>query len=123
MYNVDSRLPGTARFSLILLLAISPLLAQVDVSAKLLGRVTDPSGAVVSAAQIVATNQETGVEYKATADDQGTFAFAVIVPSADRMLRMLSSLNFRSLALAARLMPSEKGMSKSEASIATAPAE
>lgn len=53
----------------------SPLLAQVDVTARLVGTVTDPSGAVVPAAQLVARNQLTGVETRATSDERGSFVF------------------------------------------------
>jgi hypothetical protein len=53
----------------------SPLLAQLDISAQLVGTVTDPSGAVVPAAQLDARNQLTGVEIKTTANDSGNFLF------------------------------------------------
>ena len=58
-----------------LLLCCCPARAQVDVSAKLLGTVTDPTGAVVPGAQITAKNQQTGTESTTTADERGSFMF------------------------------------------------
>lgn len=60
---------------LLLFCLSSPLLAQVDISAQLQGTVTDPSGAAVPGAQLVATNQETSVQYKTSSDDRGNYLF------------------------------------------------
>ncbi len=59
----------------VVLLAALPVLAQVDVSAQLSGSVVDPSGAGVPHANLVALNQQTGVETRATADGKGSFLF------------------------------------------------
>jgi hypothetical protein len=64
------------------LLLCSPLLAQVDVTARLVGTVTDPSGAVVPGAQLLARNQQTALELKATTDDKGDFNFPSVPPGA-----------------------------------------
>lgn len=42
------------------------------------GTVVDPSGAVVPAAEIVATNTGTGAAFRATTTDEGLFAFPVV---------------------------------------------
>jgi len=60
---------------LLLIVFCSPLFAQLDISAQLLGTVIDPSGAVVPAAQVVARNQLTGVEARTTSDERGSFIF------------------------------------------------
>ena len=71
------------RFSL-LLLCVSPLyfVSQVaaQVSASISGTTTDPSGAVVSAANISATNIDTGATRGANADTVGQYRFASLPP-------------------------------------------
>jgi hypothetical protein len=54
----------------------SPLFSQQNV-ATLLGRVTDPSGAVIIDATIVVANQETGVEATSATNEAGNY----VVPS------------------------------------------
>jgi outer membrane receptor protein involved in Fe transport len=44
------------------------------------GRVLDPKEAAVSGASVAATNQQTGLERTATADDQGAFTIAFLSP-------------------------------------------
>jgi hypothetical protein len=53
----------------------SYLPAQVDISAQLVGMVTDSTGAVVPGAQLIARNQLTGVETKTASDERGNFSF------------------------------------------------
>ena len=55
------------------------LLAQGD-SGRITGRVVDPSGAVVVGAQIAATEQDTGVAYKAVSSAAGVYALAFLPP-------------------------------------------
>ena len=50
--------------------------AQVDISAQLIGTVSDPTGAVVPGAQISAKNQQTGLLLRVTSDERGSFIFA-----------------------------------------------
>jgi hypothetical protein len=57
------------------LLSLTPLLAQVDISAQLQGSVTDPSGAVVPGVVVVARNQQTGIESKASTGERGDYQF------------------------------------------------
>jgi len=54
--------------------------AQVDVSGKLLGTVTDPSSAVVPGARIAAQNSETGLMVRTTSDERGNYLFASLPP-------------------------------------------
>jgi hypothetical protein len=61
-----------------LILFASPLLAQLDISAQIVGTVADPSGAAVPAAQLVAKNQLTGRETRVTSDDMGNFIFSAL---------------------------------------------
>jgi hypothetical protein len=59
---------------MILLTAISlPGFAQGGASSSLTGVVVDQSGAVIPGANVVAKNEATGAEYKATTADNGTF--------------------------------------------------
>ena len=55
------------------------LFAQGD-SGRITGRVVDPSGAVVVGAQITATEQDTGVAYKAVSSATGVYAAAFLPP-------------------------------------------
>src|SRR6266849_6559767 len=48
-------------------------LAQAQVSASLSGRVTDPSGALVPAATVIAKNDETGAERTAVTNAAGRY--------------------------------------------------
>lgn len=62
-------------FGLIVLVATG-LLAQVVITSTIVGTVTDPQKAVVAGAGVTLTNQDTGVTWKATTDDSGTYQFA-----------------------------------------------
>jgi Carboxypeptidase regulatory-like domain len=74
-------LKGALRRSLILavlssfavLLLISPRAALADVSARIQGTVTDPSGAVVPDVTVTVTNVATGVSRKVTSSNDGSF--------------------------------------------------
>jgi hypothetical protein len=55
-------------------------LAQVDISAKLLGTVSDPTGAVVPGAHVSARNQQTGRVLAVESDERGDFVFASLPP-------------------------------------------
>ncbi len=50
-------------------------LAQVDVSANLVGTVTDTSSAVVPGAKVTVRNQQTGLELRTSSDERGDFSF------------------------------------------------
>jgi carboxypeptidase family protein len=64
------------RFCCIAALLCFALVAQTPDTAILRGRVTDPSGALVPGAQIVATNELTGAKRTAVTDNIGTFSIA-----------------------------------------------
>lgn len=49
--------------------------AQVVITSTIVGTVTDPQKAVVAGASVVLTNQDTGVSWRATTDDSGSFQF------------------------------------------------
>jgi uncharacterized surface anchored protein len=66
--------------SVLVSLCAVPLLAQVD-SGRLVGLVTDSSGAVIPNAKITVTNKRTGVEREATSDSAGTFTVTNLAPS------------------------------------------
>jgi hypothetical protein len=58
----------------IALLAPTPLLAQ-GTGGRILGRVSDPSGAVIGHVKVVATNDATGVGRSAESNDSGDYSF------------------------------------------------
>src|SRR5947209_37970 len=66
--------------ALICFLAASSALAfsQVSSTASVSGAVTDPNGAVIVGAIIVAKNPSTGVEFTATTVDNGTFTIPAV---------------------------------------------
>jgi len=49
-------------------------------TAELAGSVTDPSGAALSKARIVATNSGTGLTYDATTDESGNYLITLLPP-------------------------------------------
>ena len=63
---------------LILCVALVPLLDAQDSSARLLGTITDPTGAVIPGATIVARNLATGLERKATANESGDYSIPML---------------------------------------------
>src|SRR3984885_1890557 len=71
-------LNNTMRQFLLFLLCVSPLAAQV--SASLSGTTTDPSGAVVSAADITVTNTGTGATRHGDTDSAGRYLFPALAP-------------------------------------------
>ncbi len=60
-------------FPLALLLSLSPCLSAQDTTARILGQVADPTGAVIAGASVVATNTATGVKTTAETDRTGNF--------------------------------------------------
>ena len=70
----------SAPLSVVLLLALGlPIMAQ-QVTARLAGTVTDPSGAVIPRAALSATNASTGVITKTRSDSNGNYEFAQLAP-------------------------------------------
>ena len=69
----------TRRLLIILLLLPSCLLAQ-NISSSLKGVVVDPSGAVVSRASLILTNEATATTATTKADETGAFTFTNVLP-------------------------------------------
>ena len=65
---------------LIIILGVTTNRAQID-TASLTGQVTDPQGAVVAGARVVATNQTTGITVETTTNSDGYFTFTSLRPS------------------------------------------
>lgn len=64
--------------TIVLLFAIcfsATLVSAQGTGGRILGRVSDPSGAVLSGANIVATNDATGVGHSSTSNDSGDYVF------------------------------------------------
>ena len=59
--------------TVLLIAAVSPLFSQQD-RGTILGRVTDPSNAVIAGATVTVTNQETGLKTTTTTNEVGNFA-------------------------------------------------
>lgn len=73
------------RFLSVALIALACLFGATVVSAQkttgtLRGQVLDPSGAVVPDAQVVVTNQETGVKATVTTTSAGTYELPSVLP-------------------------------------------
>ncbi len=60
------------------LLALAPLAHSVEVTARIKGTITDPSGAAISNAMVTATNKDTGVVTTVTASGQGDYSFQAL---------------------------------------------
>src|SRR5947209_1828023 len=74
-----SRLSVCAAMVVLFVVGQSTMLGQAN-SGVVLGRVTDPSGAVVPDAKIVATNQQTGVTKEYTTDSSGNYVISYLIP-------------------------------------------
>ena len=58
--------------------ALPPLLTAQEATARLLGTVTDPTGAVIPTATIVAKNVATGLERRTTANESGDYSIPML---------------------------------------------
>jgi hypothetical protein len=63
---------------LLTLIGLSTLLPAQSGNASIFGQVTDPSGASVPKAEVMATNEATQAIFKASSNDQGLFTFAAL---------------------------------------------
>jgi hypothetical protein len=70
---------STVKFLTVSLLLVAPLAAQ-DARGSVVGRVTDPSGAVIPTAEVRATNAATGVAATGQANENGNFTIPYLVP-------------------------------------------
>ncbi len=71
--------PAARAASLLLVLAVSAVFAQ-EFRATLTGEVTDPSGATVGQAQVLAVNRDTQQNYPATTTDKGVYFIPYVLP-------------------------------------------
>ena len=62
-------------FSLAIILCLSTLLFAQGTGGRVLGRISDPSGALLSNVKITATNDATGVPHDALSNDSGDYVF------------------------------------------------
>jgi hypothetical protein len=67
--------PSTCALLGFLVLSLSAGLLAQGTGGRILGRVVDPSGAVLSGAKVTATNDATGVAHDALSNDSGDFVF------------------------------------------------
>ncbi len=61
--------------SLIVCLAFPAILSAQGTGGRILGRVADPTGAVLSSVRVIATNEATGVSHDALSNDSGDYVF------------------------------------------------
>jgi hypothetical protein len=61
-------------------LFLPTLLSAQGASGRILGRVADPTGAVLSAAKITLTNEATGISRDANSNDSGDYSFVEVAP-------------------------------------------
>src|SRR5215469_18723369 len=79
MKAVSSRIHGRSALALafLALLLCTPMIGQV-LKGSISGTVTDPQGAVVSGAQVKATQKDSGVVFSTTSDGAGLFRFNLL---------------------------------------------
>src|ERR1022692_1292151 len=70
----------TVCFVVVISLLLPTLLFAQGASGRILGRVADPSGAVLSAAKITLTNEATGISRDALSNDSGDYSFVEVAP-------------------------------------------
>src|ERR1017187_2503101 len=76
----------TQLFSILIAAAVSISTAWSQESrANVLGRVTDPSGAVIQAASIAILNQETGVTARTETNQEGNYISSFLIPGTYRI--------------------------------------
>ena len=67
---------------LIALLALAAPLSAQEARGTILGRVSDPSGAVIGGAKVEAANVETGVRFTSNTNRSGDYTFPLLLPGA-----------------------------------------
>src|SRR5580700_5788100 len=84
MMCLKTMCPKTMRLRIVCLLSLALLLPTLlpaqGASGRVLGRVSDPSGAVLAAAKITLTNEATGISRDANANDSGDYSFVDVAP-------------------------------------------
>jgi hypothetical protein len=67
-------------FGAVLLLSISTVVGFAQTSGEISGLVTDPSGAIVSGANVTITNKATGATRNVTSNSEGLYSFPSLGP-------------------------------------------
>src|SRR5690349_10187806 len=75
MQKLFSGAVATAVFALLL-----PTLSAQEVSAGITGTITDPSGAAIASANVIAKDQDRGTEWPTSTNEEGIYAFPRIPP-------------------------------------------
>ena len=78
--NSGSKYVALGQMVLLCLFAVATAAAQTAVTGEITGTVTDPSGAVVSGANVTATSTSTGTTETETTNSSGAFRFAFQKP-------------------------------------------
>jgi hypothetical protein len=73
-------LPGRFLIALTALLVLCSPLRSQETRGTILGRVTDPSGALIAGAEVRATNDATGVSTNARSNEAGNYALPYLLP-------------------------------------------
>ncbi len=73
-------MPGRVLIALAALLALCSLLYSQETRGTILGRVTDPSGAIIAGAEVRATNIATGVSANARSNEAGNYSLPYLMP-------------------------------------------
>jgi hypothetical protein len=71
---------GTVCFALAFSLVIPPFLSAQGASGRIVGRIADPTGAVLAGAKITLVNDATGISRDALANESGDYSFVEVVP-------------------------------------------
>ena len=77
-----SSLPIMVSMACFLLFAPAALFSQGETTSAIVGQVTDATSAAIPGALVTITNHETGLQRRATADEQGRFNFPQLKPGA-----------------------------------------
>ena len=65
----------------LLILAICPVVASAQTTVSISGTVTDPTGAVVPGARVLATNEKSGSQWRIVSNGAGFFSFVALPPA------------------------------------------
>ena len=91
------RASGLAVAALVVLFAVSPVKGQTSTAGKVIGTVTDPTGAVVPKAELQILNVGTNAAQSTTSDNSGGFNFPVVPPGIYRLTVKMSGFRTASI--------------------------
>jgi Carboxypeptidase regulatory-like domain len=69
----------------LLLLCLAPCLLAQSQTGRISGKITDPTGAAIPSAEVIATDQDTGVRTKGTSSSAGVYAIPFLPPGRYRV--------------------------------------